>query len=286
MKTTQASHQELFSRNMGHRAITLGSTNDDKEEGTTGRINWGITTSVHLTWVTFFNLCTQMVNLYKIMKPFNKLAALGILLWLLMVVDGAIVLGSTKDGNDGKEEEVSGLTTWSIAPGRSSIKFKVQHLLLFEVEGKFKKFYGKVITQNQDFSIVRIESHIAVNSIYTGNRDRDAHLLEEEFFFVDQFPEISFKSNSITKTGEQTFKVKGDLTIRGVTKPIELVVECGGKKVISNGAICADFTASGMLNRFDYGLKWNSFTEAGGALVGEMVEIILKVRLVKEGFNQ
>jgi len=103
---------------------------------------------------------------------------------------------------------------------------------------------------------------------------------------VDQYPEISFKSSSITKTGAQTFKIKGLLTIRGVTKPIELVAECGGKKVISNGTICADFTASGMLSRFDYGLKWNSFTEAGGALVGENVEIILKIRLVKEGFNQ
>ena len=286
MKTTKVRYQEVFSRNMRHGAIALGSPNDVKEEEITGRIAWSITPGIHQTGVTFFNICYQMVNLYRIMKPFNKLAALGILLWLFMVVDGAIVLGSKKDGNDGKDEEVSGLTTWSIAPGRSSIKFKVQHFLLFEVEGKFKKVYGKVITQNQDFSIVRIESYIPVNSIYTGNQDRDAHLLEEDFFYVDQFPEISFKSYSITKTGEQTFKIKGHLTIRGVTKLIELEAECGGKKVISNGTICADFTASGMLSRFDYGLKWNSFTEAGGALVGENVEIILKIRLVKEGFNQ
>ena len=284
MKTIKARYQELFSRNMRHGAIALGSPNDVKEEEITGRIAWSITPGIHQTGVTFFNICYQMVNLYKFMKPFNKLAAFGILLWLFMVVDGVMVLGSPNDRNDG--EEVSGLTTWSIVPGRSSIKFKVQHLLLFEVEGKFKNVYGKVITQNKDFSIVRIESHIPVNSIYTGNQDRDAHLLEEDFFYVDQFPEISFKSYSITKTGKQTFKIKGHLTIRGVTKPIELEAECSGKKVISNGMICANFTASGMLSRFDYGLKWNSFTEAGGALVGEMVEIILKIRLVKEDFNQ
>lgn len=218
------------------------------------------------------------------MKPFNKLAALCILLWLLIVADGAIVLGAP---NDDKEKKVPGrTTTWSIAPGPSSIKFKVQHLLLLEVEGRFKRFYGKVITQNQDFSIVRIESHIPVNSIYTGNQDRDGHLQEEDFFFVDQFPEINFKSNSITKTGEQTFKIKGDLTIRGITNPIELVAEFGGQRVIANGATCADFTASGVLNRFDYGLKWNGLSEAGGVLVGENVEIILKIRLVKESFDQ
>ena len=216
---------------------------------------------------------------YEIMKPFNNLAALGILLGLLIVSDGAIALGSP---NDGKEEKGSGLTTWSIASGRSSIKFKVQHLLLFEVEGRFKRFYGKVITKNQDFSIVQIESYIPVKSIYTGNEDRDAHLQQEDFFYGDEFPEISFKSNSITTTGEKTFKIKGYLTMRGVTKPIELEAEYGGQKVISNGDTCADFTVSGVLNRSDYGLKWNSLTEAGGALVGETVEITLKVRLVKE----
>jgi len=129
------------------------------------------------------------------MKPFKNLAAFGILLWLLMVTDGAIALGFP---NDGKEEKVSGLTTWRIASGRSCIKFKVQHLLLFEVEGKFKRFEGKVITKNQDFSIVGIDSRIQVNSIYTGNQDRDAHLLEEDFFYVNQFPEISFQFNSIS----------------------------------------------------------------------------------------
>ena len=178
-------------------------------------------------------------------------------------------------------EKPSEQTTWRMAPGRSFIKFKVKHLLLLNVEGKFRKFDGKVVTQNRDFSIVQIEGSIPVNSIYTGNQDRDRHLLEEDFFYVDQFPEISFKSKSIHKTDEQTYKIEGDLTIRGITKPIQLEGKYSGMKVISSGKILAEFTAYGSLNRSDYGLRWNTITEAG-ALVGETVEIILNATLIKE----
>ena len=179
-------------------------------------------------------------------------------------------------------EKTSEQTTWRMAPGRSSIEFKVKHLLFLNVEGKFRKFEGKVVTENRDFSIVQIECFIPVNSIYTGNQDRDKHLLEEDFFYLDRFPEISFKSKSILKTGENTYKIEGDLTIRGITIPIQLKGKYGGQKVISSGKTLAEFTAYGSLNRNEFGLTWNTVTEAGGALVGETVEIIINATLIKE----
>lgn len=173
-------------------------------------------------------------------------------------------------------------TTWKIAPGRSSVKFKVKHLLLFNVEGKFKKFEGKVVTQDKDFTNAQIEAVIESNSIHTGNRDRDKDLQGEHFFYTSEFERITFKSKSIAKIGEDDYKIIGDLTIRDTTKTIELIAEFTGLKELANGKSRADFIATGTLNRLDYGLKWNEFLETGKAIVGETVEIILKIALLKE----
>lgn len=177
--------------------------------------------------------------------------------------------------------QVSAQTIWHIAPGRSSFNFEVKHLLFFKVEGKFKKFEGKVVTQDGDFANASFDGKIQVSSIYTGNQDRDNHLLSEDFFCADKFPEIIFKCKSSVKTGENTYKIIGDLTMRGITKPINLTAKYEGQKKLSNGKTRVDLTFTGSLNRFDYELKWNEIIESGKAIVGKMVEIRLNVVLFK-----
>jgi polyisoprenoid-binding protein YceI len=172
-------------------------------------------------------------------------------------------------------------TIWQIAPGRSSVKFKIKHLFLFHVEGKFRKFEGKVVTPDEGFANAQIEATIQAKSIYTGIRDRDRDLLGEDFFYVSEFQKILFKSKSTVKTGENNYKIIGDLTIRGITKPIELMAEFIGQKELSSGESRVDFNATGSLNRLDYGLRWNVLMETGKAIVGETVEIMLSIALLK-----
>ncbi len=172
-------------------------------------------------------------------------------------------------------------TTWRVAPGRSSINFKVAHLIVFEVEGRFRKFEGTVQAPRGDLSDARIELKIQAGSIYTGNQDRDKHLVGEEFFDASKFPEIAFRSNTVSKlAGENNYRINGDLTIKGITRTIDLAAKFKGRKLLSDGSECVDFVANGVLSRFDYGLKWNELTEAGGAIVGEIVEIKLKISLL------
>ncbi len=174
-------------------------------------------------------------------------------------------------------------TTWQVAPGRTSIKFKVKHLVFMEVEGKFKKFEGKVVMPNEDLTDATIEGRIQANSVYTGNHDRDDHLRGEDFFNVIQFPEIVFTSQSIVKVShEEIYRMRGNLTILGVTRPIELEAVCSGKKQLSNGKTRMDLTVTGSLNRFDYGFMWNEIMENNKSIVGDTIDITLNLALLKD----
>ena len=173
-------------------------------------------------------------------------------------------------------------TTWQVASGPSSVTFKVQHLLFSQIEGAFKNYRGHVITPNADFSDALIEAVIPVNSIYTGHRARDSDLLGEDFFDAAHYPEIRFKSNAFEKTGEHTYKIIGALTIRGVTRTIELLARCTDPRSISGGRTRVDFTAHGSINRYDYGLRWNEIVGADQLLMGKTVEITLNIALIKE----
>lgn len=174
-------------------------------------------------------------------------------------------------------------TTWQVAPGRTSIQFKVKHLVFMEVEGKFKKFDGKVVMPNDDLTDATIEGRIQANSIYTGNHDRDDHLRGEDFFNVIQFPEIIFTSQSIVKVShEEIYRMRGNLTILGVTRPIELEAVCSGKKKLSNGKTRMDLTVTGSLNRFDYGFMWNEVMENNKSIVGDTIDLTLNLALLKD----
>lgn len=176
----------------------------------------------------------------------------------------------------------AGQTTWTVDHSHSNLKFSVAHLVVTDVEGNFKIYSGKVQSATQDFSDARVEFTVDVNSINTENEKRDAHLKSDDFFNAEKFPQATFKSTSWKKTGEKTYAVEGDLTIRNITKRILFQAVYGGTIVDPWGNTKAGFKATTTINRFDFDLKWNAIAEAGGAVVGKDVAITLNLELTQE----
>jgi polyisoprenoid-binding protein YceI len=174
------------------------------------------------------------------------------------------------------------LSKWAIDPSHSEISFKVKHLVVTTLTGKFDSFEGSLDTANEDFSNAKINFSAAIASINTGNTDRDGHLKSDDFFNAEAFPTLTFQSTSFTKTGDSEYKLVGDITLRDVTKPIELTVEYGGTMVDPWGNTKAGFEINGKLKRKEFGLKWDAITEAGGAVVSDEVKLHLNVQLVKQ----
>jgi polyisoprenoid-binding protein YceI len=173
-------------------------------------------------------------------------------------------------------------TSWKFDKAHSQVKFNVTHLVISEVTGYFREFDGTVKSSGEDFSNADIEFTIETKSIDTENEKRDNHLRSDDFFNAEKFPQIKFKSKSMKKTGDNKYKLVGDLTIRDVTKQVELDVVHGGMVDDGYGNRKAGFKISGTINRFDYKLNWNALIEAGGAVVGSEVEMICNVQLIKE----
>ncbi len=174
-------------------------------------------------------------------------------------------------------------TTWKIDPNHSKVNFTVSHLVISEVDGVFKTFDGEIISNSDNFSNAKINFEVDINSINTDNSDRDKHLKSEDFFYAEKYPKMTFKSTSFKKKSGNQYILKGNLTMRGVTKPIVLNVKYGG--TIDNdgyGNTKAGFIISGVINRIDYGVAWNAKTEHGGWTVGEEVTIKVKLELVKQ----
>ncbi|MBZ0165565.1 MAG: YceI family protein [Candidatus Omnitrophica bacterium] len=173
-------------------------------------------------------------------------------------------------------------TTWQVAPGRTQIGFNVKHLVFMDVKGKFKDFEGSVISTDDSLKDASMAVRIDARSIYTGIADRDNHLIGEDFFFTEKYPEIVFKSTAVEPIAgdAERYKITGDLTIRGVTRQIVLTAECTAKKSLANGRTRIDLKAVGQVNRFEYGLHWNELVEAGKAIVGEKVDLTLKIALL------
>ena len=171
-------------------------------------------------------------------------------------------------------------TIWAIDLSHSEIQFKVKHLVITTVTGNFKEFKGSV-EANNDFDGASINFEASVESINTNNQQRDEHLKSADFFDAEQFPTLSFQSTAFTKNNE-TYNLMGNLTLKGVTLPINLAVEYNGIATDPWGNVKAGFELTGKLNRKDYGLSWNTITEAGGALVSEEVKLIANIQLVKQ----
>ncbi len=172
-------------------------------------------------------------------------------------------------------------TKWVIDPAHSSINFIIEHLVISEVDGKFKTYNGNLNAANPDFKDAKIDFTVDVNSINTENELRDKHLIAPDFFDAAQYPKITFKSTSFKKLSGNKYLLNGHLTMHGVTKPVKFDVTHGGVAKDPYGNTKAGFKAKGVINRYDYGLKYNKLTEAGGAALGKEVEIDLKLQFAQ-----
>ena len=164
-----------------------------------------------------------------------------------------------------------------IDTSHSRIQFKVKHLMISNVLGSFKEFEGKASMIENDFSSTKVTFSINSASIDTDAPDRDAHLKSPDFFDVEKYPKILFEGLGMTKKDEENFELKGNLTIKDISKPIILSVEFGGFMTDPWGNKKAGFSVTGEINRKDWGMEWNAALEAGGVLVGEKVKILCDV---------
>ncbi len=172
-------------------------------------------------------------------------------------------------------------TTWAIDPMHSQVQFKIKHLVISTVTGSFRKFEGKAIIEGDDFTDAKINVKIDVKSIDTGQSHRDEHLQGGDFFGSETYPEISFQSASFTKENEDNYKMTGNLTIKGVTKPVELNIEYGGSEKDKFGHLKHGFEVTGKINRRDFGMTYNSITEAGGLTLGEEIKLVASIQIAQ-----
>jgi polyisoprenoid-binding protein YceI len=173
-------------------------------------------------------------------------------------------------------------TKWVLDPMHSEVQFKVKHLVISTVSGFFKSFEGELDTENDDFTDAKISFSLDINSIDTNQSQRDEHLKSAEFFDAEKYPKISFKSTSFTKTGDDEYKLVGDLTVKDITKPVTLDVEFGGSADDFYGNTKAGFEITGKINRKDFGLTWSGVTEAGSVVVGEDIKLLFNVQFAKQ----
>lgn len=176
--------------------------------------------------------------------------------------------------------EQTGQTTWTIDPMHSSVEFAVRHLMITTVRGRFTGVKGTVTLDEADPAKSTVEVVIDAASIDTREPQRDTHLRSADFFDVERFPTLTFRSTKVDGVLGESFALAGDLTIHGVTRPVVLDVQAEGRIKDAWGGIRSGFTATTKINRSDFGLTWNQLLEAGGVTVSDEVKISLDVQLV------
>ena len=169
-------------------------------------------------------------------------------------------------------------TNWKVDKGHSSIQFTVVHNLIAEVNGEFKDFDGVIVSQGDSFKGTNVEFTIKTASISTGIENRDNHLRSEDFFNAEKFPEIKFKG--ILQREDGVYTLKGDLTMRDVTKKVTFDVTYRGTVDTGKG-IRAGFKLTGKINRLDYGVKWANKLSSGELVVSDEVDITCRLELIK-----
>lgn len=169
--------------------------------------------------------------------------------------------------------------TWKLDPYHSELSFSVRHLMISKVKGTFGTFDVTIVTA-EDPRESTIEATIDVASVNTGVEPRDNHLRSSDFFLVEEHPTMTFRSTGFdgdATTGE--FTVTGDLTLRGVTRPVTLTGEFGGIMTDSQGNVKAGATATTKINRLDFGVNWNSALEAGGVTLGDEIAVTADIQV-------
>jgi polyisoprenoid-binding protein YceI len=173
-------------------------------------------------------------------------------------------------------------TKWVLDPTHSEIGFKVKHLMISSVTGTFTRFEGTVETAGDDFTTARIRFSAAVDSVSTNNEQRDAHLKNTDFFDAETYPQIVFESTRFSRVDGDNYKLEGDLSIRGNTKPVTLRVEAGGITTDPWGKTRTGFSVQGKINRSEFGVSFGTVSETGGILLGDEVKLSAEVQFVKE----
>jgi polyisoprenoid-binding protein YceI len=176
----------------------------------------------------------------------------------------------------------AGTTTWNIDPVHSNAQFKVKHMMISNVKGEFTAVTGKLELGSPDITKSRIEASIDATTINTRDAQRDAHLKSADFFDVEKFPALTFKSTRVSKKGDGELAVEGDLSMHGVTRQVAFEVEGpSAPKKDPWGNTRIGLSATTRINRKDFGLTWNAALETGGILVGEDVAITVDVEFIK-----
>ncbi|CAN5567626.1 YceI family protein [soil metagenome] len=171
--------------------------------------------------------------------------------------------------------------TWTIDPTHTTIAFVARHMMLSKVRGTFGEFTADVTIGDDPLESV-VTAEVQMASIDTGNPDRDGHLRTNDFFAIDEFPTMSLRSTDVQRDGDD-YVLHTELTVRGVTRPVDFALEFGGIGQDPWGNTRAGFEASATINRKDFGIEWNTALETGGVLVGDKIQIELDVQIVQAG---
>ena len=174
------------------------------------------------------------------------------------------------------------MATWKIDPAHSEVNFSVRHMMISNVRGQFEQFTGTVNFNEENPALSSVEVQIETASINTRESMRDNHLKSPDFFDVEKYPDMTFKSKRVVAPGKNSGQIIGDLTIRDVTREVVLDVEYAGQAKSPWGATSAGFTATTKVNRKEFGLTWNQALETGGVLVGDDIKITIELEVVKE----
>jgi polyisoprenoid-binding protein YceI len=173
-------------------------------------------------------------------------------------------------------------TTWKIDPAHSHVEFAVRHLMISSVKGRFGVVEGTVVTDEDHPATADVNVTIDAASIDTREAQRDAHLRSADFFDVETYPAITFKSTRVTDVRGDQFTLAGDLTIHGVTRDVTLDVTSEGRAADPWGGQRAGYSATTKINRRDFGLTWNQALETGGFVVGDEIKISLDLELLRQ----
>lgn len=176
-------------------------------------------------------------------------------------------------------------TKWVLDPTHSELGFKIKHLMISNVSGSFNNFSIEMETEEEDFTTASIQLTADMASINTKNEQRDAHLRQADFFEVEKYPTLTFNSTKIEKMDNETLSVQGNLTLKGITKPVKLNVEYSGTTKDPWGGERAGFLVTGKINRTDFNVTFNTLLETGGVALGEEVKILAEVQLVKQAVS-
>lgn len=176
----------------------------------------------------------------------------------------------------------SATSTWNIDPAHSAAEFKVKHMMISNVKGKFTGLSGSLTLDESDITKAHVEATIPVATISTGEAQRDGHLKSADFFDAEKYPAMTFASTKVEKTGAGELAVTGDLTLHGVSKSVIFAVEGPSAPAKDPwGNLRVGLSASTKINRKDFGLTWNAALEAGGFLVGDEIAIALDVEFIQ-----